>query len=168
MGGFIRYHCSWRCDIAFKNPKVLGGEIITVKQTFLRQLPTNDESVASKGQALGSISSRLGVENEHRIRAIPFPLRFVEIGRCLIFQIRIDADGDNQRRGFTVRHDRTRGDPLLCTRFATSRTAVIWFATRSWQVLRCKLLQFGAHPPFRTQSFHQIGVQYFKHFRILA
>jgi len=67
----------------------------------LHALPGNDESVASKGQTLGSISSRLGIEHEHRVRALPSPLPLVDVSLC-IFQIRIDANGNDQRRGFTM------------------------------------------------------------------
>ena len=105
MNGFTRYHRSWRCDIAFKSPKIVGGEVIAEKEIFCRQLSTDDESVASKGQALSSISSCFGVENEHCIRAMPFPLRFIEVV-LLIFQIRKDADGNDQWRGCTTRHAR--------------------------------------------------------------
>ena len=91
--------------MAFKNPKIVGGEIVAEKQIFCRQLSTDDESVASKGQALSSISSCFGVENQHRVRAMPFPLWFIEVV-LLIFQIRIDTDGNDQWRGVTTRHAR--------------------------------------------------------------
>ena len=79
MSTFIRYHCSGCCNMAFENPPVLWREIITVEQIFFHQLPSDDESVASEGQALGLIRSRLGIETNIASGRIPFPFRLVEV-----------------------------------------------------------------------------------------
>jgi hypothetical protein len=94
VGNLIRYHCSGYRNIAFENPPVLGRQAGTVEQIFFYQLPGGDESVASKGQTLGSIGSRLGIEHEHRVWEIPFPLRPFEVW-FVVLQIRIDAKGKN-------------------------------------------------------------------------
>ncbi|MHB8218640.1 MAG: hypothetical protein ACYDDS_21415 [Candidatus Sulfotelmatobacter sp.] len=87
--------------MAFENPMVFGWEVITVKQIFFYQLPGDNESIASEGQALGSIRSCLGVEHQHGVGTLPFPFRLVKVS-ILISQTRKDADGDDQRRGFMV------------------------------------------------------------------
>ena|SRR5258708_29142628 len=89
----VRYWAGGR-NMAFENPPIPDRKIVTVKDILFHQLSGNGESVASKGQVLGSISTRLGIKHEHRVWATPFPHRFVEAW-CLILHIRIDANGNN-------------------------------------------------------------------------
>ena len=81
-------------NVTCENPLLFWGKIVPVEQIFSYQLPTGDESVASEGQALSSIRSRLGVENQHRFRPMPFAFRLIEAS-ILIFQIRKDANSND-------------------------------------------------------------------------
>lgn len=92
FGGDYRARCS---SVTFENPLVFEGKIIPVEQNFSYQLSTGDESVASEGQTLGSIRSRLSVENQHRVGTMPRTFRSVKVS-LLVFHVRIDANGDNQ------------------------------------------------------------------------
>src|SRR5437899_8127262 len=82
---------------------ILGGQVVTAEQLFVNGSPWDHEAVAAKCQALGLIGSRFGVKHEHCIWTIPFSMPRVEISFCL-FQVRVDADSNDQRRWGAVRH----------------------------------------------------------------
>jgi len=81
---FVGDYCAGCCNMAFENPTIFGGKIVTVEQILSQQLSADDESVASKGQALGAIRSRLGVVHQNRVWTMPYPVRLVEVS-LLIF-----------------------------------------------------------------------------------
>src|SRR5208283_1375618 len=68
----------------------------------------------SKCEPLSLICSRLGIEHKHCVRELPLSPRLFEVW-LVILQIRIDANGKDQRRGFTMVHSKAHSNSLLCT-----------------------------------------------------